>query len=184
MMRPSSRDWAWVAGSVAFVLLPLVLGAIYVWQKHQWGQSELERITPRYARLLGIEKNAARLDERLGQVKEQLSRYVYPAEGDATQAGNDAQQRVRSVLSSAGLTVVSSQVLPSKSEQSFDRIGLSVRVDGELIHLQSALAVIPSLTPIILIDSINVQVVGAQRADRPQNLAVQLNLSVLRAKPV
>jgi general secretion pathway protein M len=184
MMRPSSRDWAWVVGSVIFILSPLLFGALYVWQKHQWGQTELERVTPRYARLLGVQQNAARIDESLAQVKQQLSRYVYPAEGDATQAGNDAQQRVRSVLSSAGLTVVSSQVLPSKAEQSFDRIGLSVRVDGELIHLQSALAVIPSLTPIILIDSINVQVVGLQRADRPQNLAIQLNLSVLRAKPV
>lgn len=184
MTRPTPKEWAWVAGSAAVVLLPLAMGAAYIWQKHQWGQAEMDRITPRYARLSGLEQSASKLDSRLEEVAQQLSRYVYPADGDATQAGNDAQQRLRAVLSSAGLSVVSSQVLPGKVDQGFDRIGLSVRVDGELLHLQSALAVIPSLTPIILIDSINIQAVGLQRADRPQSLAVQLNLSVLRAKPV
>ena len=75
-------------------------------------------------------------------------------------------------------------MLPTKAEQGFERISLSVRVEGELIHLQSALVVIPSLNPMVLIDSINAQIVGVQRADRPQRLAVQLNLTVLHAKPI
>ena len=184
MTRPTPRDWAWVAATLSLILLPLALGGAYVWRKHQWGQGEMDRVVPRYARLTGLEQEAPRLDERLAEATRQLSQYVYPASVDATQAGNDAQQRVRSVLSAAGLTVVSSQVLPNKPEQGFDRIGLSVRVEGELLHLQSALAVIPSLTPVVLIDSINVQVMGLQRADRPQAPAVQLNVSVLRAQPV
>lgn len=184
MSRLTRRDQAWIVATLVFILLPLALGAGYVWRKHQWAQGELERIAPRYARLAGLQQDAGKIDERLESVRQQLAQYVYPAEMDATRVGNDAQQRVRSVLSSAGLTVVSSQVLPTKAEQGFERIALSVRVEGELIHMQSALAVIPSLNPVVLVDSINAQVVGVQRADRPQRLAVQLNLTVLRAKPV
>ena len=43
---------------------------------------------------------------------------------------------------------------------------------------------IPGLTPVVLIDGINVQISGLQRADRPQRLAVRLSLSVLHVKPV
>lgn len=178
------RDWAWITATALLALLPLFVGGSYVWSKHQWAQAELERITPRYARLAGLQQQSAKLDERLAATQQQLARYVYSAEIDATQAGNDAQQRVRSVLSAAGLSVVSSQVLPSKTEQGFERISLTVRAEGELLHLQSALAVLPGLTPVVLIDALNVQVIGVQRADRPQRLAVQLNLSVLHVKPV
>lgn len=184
MSRLSPRERIWIVTTLVLALLPLVLGAGYVWRKHQWAQGELDRIAPRYARLLGLEQHGREIDARLGAIRERLVQYVYPVEMDGTRVGNDAQQRVRSVLSTAGLTVVSSQVLPTKAEKEFERISLSVRVEGELIHLQSALAVIPSLNPVVLIDSINVQIVGVQRADRPQRLAVQLNLTVLHAKPV
>ena len=184
MSHPTRRDWAWIATTLVLVLLPVMFGGSYVWRKHQWAQNELDRIAPRYARLLGLQQHAQELDERLVAAQRQLTQYVYPAEVDATQAGNDAQQRVRSVLSAAGLTVVSSQVLPTKVEQGFERIALAVQVEGELIHLQSALAVIPGLTPVVLIDGINAQVSGVQRADRPQRLAVRLSLSVLHVKPV
>lgn len=182
MNRPTARDWAWVAATLALVLLPLLFGAGYVWRKHHWAQAELERIAPRYARLAGLQE-APQLDERLAAARQRLAQYVYPADMDATQAGNDVQQRVRAVFSAAGLTVVSSQVLPTKMEHGFERISLAVRVEGELVHLQSALAVLPSLSPAVLVDGMNAQVVGVQRADRPQRLAVQFNLSVLHAKP-
>ncbi|MPM46913.1 hypothetical protein SDC9_93620 [bioreactor metagenome] len=138
---------------------------------------------PRFARLLGIQRSADKLDQGLASVNERISQFIYPNEMDATQAGNAAQQSVRSVLSTAGLTVVSSQVLPTKADQGFERITLSVRAEGELIQLQAALAVLPSLTPVILVDGVSIQVVGQHRADKPQRLATELKLSVLHRKP-
>ena len=179
MTALSRRDALYIAATVLILALPLLLGAGYIWRKHQWVASELERIAPRYARLEGLQAQAEPLQEQRAALQTQLAQYVYPAAFDATQAGNDAQQRVRDVLSSAGLTVVSSQVLPLKQEQGFDRIALSVRVEGELLSLQSALAVLPGLTPVVLLDGLNIQVVGAQRADKPQRLAAQLDLSAL-----
>ena len=151
--------------------------------KFTYANEQLAKLEPRYARLLGLRASAGKMDEQVKAAEERMAQFVYPAKLDATQAGNDAQQSVRSILTTAGLTVVSSQVLPTKDEQGFERISLSVRTEGELLHLQAALAVLPSLTPVVLVDTINIQVIGMQRADQPQRLGTELKLTVLHRKP-
>lgn len=178
------RDKISLALSILVLLIPMLLLGMYVANKYASAQEMLDRLEPRYARLLGLRQSVDKMDDKLKSLDERVAQFVYAKDMDATQAGNDAQQQVRSVLSAAGLTVVSSQVLPTKSEQGFERISLSVRVEGELIHLQAALAVLPSLTPVILVDAINIQVVGLQRADTPQRLGTELKLTVLHQKPV
>ncbi len=183
MNQLSRRDWALMAVTIIVCLLPLFAVGIYVADKYAAAQEGLSRLEPRFARLLGLQASAEKMDEKVKLLEQRMSLFIYGSDMDATQAGNDAQQRVRSVLSAAGLTVVSSQVLPTKIEQGFERISLSVRAEGELIHLQAALAVLPSLTPVILVDGINIQVIGLQRADKPQRLGAELKLSVLHRKP-
>ncbi|QNP49962.1 type II secretion system protein GspM [Diaphorobacter aerolatus] len=183
MNQLSRRDWILMALTVVVCLIPLFALGIFVSNKYAEGEDQINRLEPRFARLLGLQASAGKMDEKAKLLGDRMSLFIYPSEMDATQAGNDAQQRVRSVLSTAGLTVVSSQVLPTKTEQGFERISLSVRAEGELIHLQAALAVLPSLTPVILVDGINIQVVGLQRADKPQRLGADLKLSVLHRKP-
>lgn len=107
--------------------------------------------------------------------------YVYPSDQDATQAGNAAQERIRNIFTSAGLQVISSQVLPAKEEKGFDRIPLTVRAEGELLALQSALAVLSSQMPIIVINEVEVQVRSAPSNAEPY-LATLFNLSVLRER--
>ena len=178
------REKITLALSILVMLLPLLVLGLYISDKYASAQKELDRIEPRYARLLGLRQSVDKIDEELKSMDERMSQFVYSKDMDATQAGNDAQQRVRSVLSTAGLTVVSSQVLPTKTEQGFERITLSVRAEGELIHLQAALAVLPSLTPVVLVDDINLRVVGQQRAEKVQRLGTELKLTVLHRKSV
>ena len=94
-------------------------------------------------------------------------------------AGNDAQQRIRSILSSAGMTVVSSQVLPAKDEKGIERIPLAVRAEGDIVALQGALAGLAEQKPALLVDDMFIQAQGAANKG-PQRLAVQFSLSVLR----
>lgn len=182
MKHKLNRDTITAALIVSLLLIPLALLGAYVAQKHMWGASQLESLSPRYARMEGVLLSKEALDKAAAESQNRLALYVYSSAQDVTQAGNDAQQRIRAVFSAAGLDVVSSQVLPAKKDAHFDRIALAVRLEGELLGLQSALAVLPSLTPVVLIDAMNVQTVGVQRADRPQRLAIQFNLSVLRAR--
>lgn len=165
------------------LLLPFVAAGWYVATKHQWAQEQLSKLEPRYARILGIESGQAELEAALTAARTQAARYAYPESLDVTQAGNDAQQRVRSLFTAAGLQIVSSQVLAPKTDKGFDRIPMTVRSEGELMGLQAALVGITNQTPVILVDGVSVQTVGAIKAEVPQRLAIQFNLSVLRVHP-
>lgn len=183
MKQLSRQDMILMALTVVVLLIPFLMLGTWLLDRTAETQSQLDKLEPRFARILGIQRSEDKLDSGLKVVNERISAFVFPDEMDATQAGNAAQQSVRSVLTTAGMAVVSSQVLPTKTDQGFERISLSVRAEGELIHLQAALAVLPSLTPVILVDGINIQVTGRQTADKPQRLAAELKLSVLHRKP-
>jgi general secretion pathway protein M len=177
------RDRVALAITLLILVLPLALAGWYVIQKHRWAQDRLQELEPRYARMLGMEKHADDLEKARNQARSTLAQYTYPASRDVSQAGNDAQQRVRNIFSAAGLEIVSSQVMPAKTEKSFDRIPLAVRTEGELLALQTALVGLTGQSPAILVDGVAVQTIGAVKADKPQRLGVQFNLSVLREQP-
>ena len=176
------RETAALAITLAALALPLAGVTVYVYQKHQWAQNRLSELEPRYARLLGMEAGSERLAQARERAQAQLAQYIYPQDQDANQTGNDVQQRVRSILTSAGLSIASSQVLPPKEEKGFERIPLSVRAEGEMLALQTALAGLAEQKPAILIDTMVVQGYGAP-VKGVQTLAVQFGFSVLRAQP-
>lgn len=180
------RRMALVALVLAVALLPVVGGAWYVRSKHTWGKERLAQIEPRHARLLGLESQRAELEAARQQATELRTQYVYPVTADETQTGNQAQQKVRDLLSSAGLQVVTSQVLPAKEEKGFDRIPLVLRAEGELLGLQSALSVLSMQQPVIVINELDVQVQGALmniNPKAPPRLSLQFTLTVLRERP-
>ncbi len=180
------RRFAITALVLAVALLPVVGGAWYVRNKHAWGQDRLAQIEPRYARLLGLESQRSELEAARLRATELRTQYVYPAASDGTQTGNQAQQKVRDLFSSAGLQVITSQVLPPKEEKGFDRIPLVLRAEGEMLGLQSALAVLGAQQPIIVINELDVQVLGGLANINPKlppRLSAQFTLSVLRERP-
>ena len=111
---------------------------------------------------------------------------MYPASQEETQTGNLAQQKVRGILSAAGLQIISSQVLPPQEGDRFDSIPLSVRAEGDMLALQSALAVLSSQQPAIFLDELGIQLIGsltqANHKFAPK-LGIQLSLNVLRERP-
>ncbi len=180
------RRMALVALLLAVALLPIIGGAVYVRGKHAWGNERLAQIEPRYARLLGLESQRAELEAARQRATELRAQYVYSSASDGTQTGNQAQQKVRDLFSSAGLQVITSQVLPAKEEKGFDRIQLVLRAEGEILGLQSALAVLGAQQPIIVINELDVQVMGGLaniNPKMPPRLSAQFTLSVLRERP-
>lgn len=172
-------------------LIALVLGAVvliagfatYVVTKHVWAQEQLAQLEPRYARLIGIEASGGAMDAALTERRVLLARHAYLSSQDVAKAGSDAQQRAREIFTKAGLDVSSTQVLPAKTVEGFDRIPVVLRVEGDLSALQSALVVIPAQTPSLFIEGFNVQTMGMPaKNDAPQRLAMQVNLFVLRVR--
>lgn len=183
-MKNSFNREKWLPFLCLLVLaLPFVVAAIFLFQKHQWAQQQLQQIEPRYARLLGLEASSSELLKAQAQAQTLIAKAAYASGQDVSQAGNDAQQRIRSIFTTAGLNIVSSQVLAAKEEQDFDRIPLSVRSEGKLSALQAALMGLADQAPLLFVESFNIQAIGAVRAEVPQNLAIQFNFYVLRARP-
>lgn len=170
--------------AVGLILIgAVILGlAGVVWQKHTWAQRQLAEVEPRYARLVGLDANRAQLDQALALAQASVARHVYGTGQDASRTGNDAQQRARDVFAKAGLDVVSTQVLPAKQEERFDRIPIVVRVEGELVALHSAMTVLPTLSPSMFVEGMSIQTTGAVKPEVPQRLSVQFNLFVLRQR--
>ncbi len=181
MRRSEAPAWAW-----AFWLLVLGAAAVYatqrVWNAHVNAQAQLESLEPRYARLVGLAEDRQKLEAALEAARQTLGRHVYPAARDVSQAGNDAQQRARDVFTKAGLDVISIQLLPAKAAASFDRIPITLRVEGELAALQAALAVLPTLGPTLFVDGMNVQGAGGGEGGQAMRVVAQLDLFVLRSR--
>ena len=171
-------------GSVLILLvLALVIGAVsYItWGARQRAEKQLADIEPRHARLLGLLATQSTLDSAMEKVQAMRAQWVYPSTQDAAQAGNAAQQKVRDILTSAGLQVLSSQVLPAKEDKGFDRIALTLRTEGDAVALLGALASLRSQTPTVVISEMDVQSQSTQ-PNLPPRLAVQLTLTIMRAR--
>ena len=184
MSLQSSKDKWILAATVLALLSPIVAGGVYVYQKHQWAVARLAELEPRFARLEGILAAQHELDKAKQQAEAMLGAYLYPADKVLNQAGNEIQQQVRDTLSASGLRVGSSQVLPPKVDNAnLDRIQLTIKAEGELLALQTALIGLQGIKPAVFVDSMSVNVMGAARAEAPQNLSIQLELSAWRVHP-
>lgn len=178
------RDATVIFLTLLLVLVPLTLAGGYLYSKHQWATDKIAEVTPRHARLAGLLANKDNLLQAADRANAQVTAYVFPASQDAVQLGNEVQQKMRGVLSSAGLTVVSSQVMPakdSKDDKEFERIPLTVRAEGELLAVYLAMAALAEQKPAILLDGFNLQTSGPP-VKGVQRMAVQLNLLFLRAR--
>ena len=182
---PKKNEWAILVATALLVLLPVVVLGVYVAKKHMWAESMLSQMEPRFARLKGLDLQRDDIDKALARAVRTRSEYIYPAAQDAVQTGNAVQQKVRELLTTAGLTVVSSQVLPPKEDGGFDRISLAVRAEGELLAVDSALSVLGEQLPVLLLTDVEVrnqgslQVMNDKTAPR---LTLQLSLVVLRER--
>jgi general secretion pathway protein M len=175
---------AWLqAITILLLLLPLVGASLYVWGKHLRIQADLSDIEPRYARLLGMVEHQTELSSVALQAQQQLARVAYPASQDATQAGNDAQQRIRTLFADSRLNVISIQVLPPKEQGSFDHIPIDLRVEGDLTAMQNALAALANLTPLVVAEEVSIQTVGVVLPASNQRLAAQFGFAVWRVRP-
>lgn len=181
-MKPRSIDTAVLLSLLVLVAVVAGLAAFFVQGIHRADEQRLETIEPRFARLAGLATDKGQLATALASTRSAVSRHLYPASREVSQAGNDAQQRARDVFSSAGLEVLSSQVLAVKPGKQFDRIPITVRVEGEYLTFQTALAAMPSLSPTLFVDGFNIQSVPGAKPDAPLRLVVQLELFVLRAR--
>jgi general secretion pathway protein M len=173
-----------VAFSLLVLAISIPLGGVawFVAQKQRIAQAKLEEVEPRYARMLGLKANATELTTAIDGATGLIAKHVYPATQDASQVGNTAQQRLRELFTTAGMDVVSSQILPVKAVMGFEKVAVAVRVEGSLMSFQTGMATLSASAPTVWVDGYTVQTIGNVNLTQPLRLTVALNLYVLRAK--
>jgi general secretion pathway protein M len=183
MNKKAQQRLIFLQALILLVLAAAIAAAAnFVWQKHQSAQSQLEENEPLYARMLGLESSASQLVQAEQTIKTQLTQSAYPSDQTAVQAGNDAQQKIRTLFVSSKLDIASIQVLPPKELSTFDRVGVVLRVEGDLTGMHNAMLGLQALKPFIFLDSVNMQVIGPARPKMAPRLLAQFNFSVLRLR--
>jgi general secretion pathway protein M len=180
-----SKHWSRWPGIVAgalLVLLPLAGLGAFVYVQHHAAEKRLSDLEPRYARLLGMLSQQDQIEDAVDQARQLRDLYIYPPSQDESQVGNAAQQRIRELFTSAGVDVVTSQVLPAKADHRFSRIPVQVRYEGDMAKLQALLVAVGAQSgPAILVEGMTLQILTYANNQAPARLTGQINFFVLRA---
>lgn len=168
--------------TVLLLLVPLFGASYVIWVKHHRLLGIVADIEPRYARLQGLLERRADVLAIDAKAKELLLKLTYPTTQDLAKTGNDAQQRIRSLFADSQLDIISIQVLPGKIEGKFDRISISLKVEGGMSGIQSALEKLGAQSPVILVDSMTLQTLGMARPASIQKTGGQFIFSVFRIR--
>lgn len=169
------------------LLLPLLLylrllaGA---WSLRAEYAGAIANLEPRIARMQGVLQVEEQLRSSAKGVQRISSSLVYPARADHASVAASLQSDVRQLMREAGLSVVDSQVLPVRKEETFDYIGVKLTVAGDLASLDSALAQLAEFKPLIIVESLEVwpsRQRGKQQGAEAQEATASLRLLSLRA---
>ena len=142
----------------------------------------LADIEPRHARLAGMLQNKELLAQAESALQANFSEYVSPAEEDPGQIANAALQRVRELASARGLRVTSSQTAAPREDNGFDRIGLSLRVEGDWPDLVALLRELPRQRPALYTTTVQLGVQGFSAQGTPQTMFGNLELYALKER--
>jgi Tfp pilus assembly protein PilO len=128
----------------------------------------------RYSRL-SAQVDALQLAVGELQQNDDLARFVLAQESEPLAAAA-LQERVKSVVTSSGGTLTSTQVLPTVSDQGFKRIIVNVRMAVSVDALQRVLYTLESDLPYLLADDIVILSRGARRRQRNKQAADRLDV--------
>jgi general secretion pathway protein M len=172
----------WLLAGALLLLVLLMLAVVKVVALHRAAASRLAEIEPRYARVAGLLQNSERLTAADKAVQASLTDFLAPAKGDAGQLGNLTLQRVRDAASARGLRVSSSQVAAPREEQGFERIGLSLRVEGDWEQMQALLTELARQRPAIYSQTVQISAQGGGMAGRKATVVGQFEFYVLKER--
>ena len=179
-LPPRRAETLWLLAGGALLLLALAWAVTTTFTKHRQAAARLAEIEPRHARLAGLLEGSERFVQADATLRANLAQFVHPIDADASQIGNTALQRVRDLATARGLRVSSSQTAAPRDEKGFDRIGLSLRIEGDWPALAALLAELARQRPAIYINTLQLGVQRSGFAGEAPLVFAQLDLYVLK----
>jgi general secretion pathway protein M len=178
----SLRSWRalFALGSTLLVLVLGVGSALgYLLSKADRYDEILAGVEPRYARLVGLRERRGEIGEGVERAEQVLAELAYPASLEPGRAGADLQQKLFAAAEGAGFSVTNSRIGTVESQDAFDEISLSLSLRGPLASIESLLADLPGLTPVVRVKSLSVTH-ASRRKLVETDLRVQLVVTAAR----
>ncbi len=125
---------------------------------------DLEFKLQRYKRIAS-QKDAV-LNRSAEIKKKQASSKNFIARKSSALAAADLQKLIKSSVSSAGGGLTSTQVMPGREDNGVMRVGIKVRMSGNMKVLKSVLHRLESERPMLIIDKLNIRSVKSRRRDK------------------
>ena len=158
---------------LAVLLLLLALAAVVrglvlpIWTSYVSNRDAIAQSEDNIARYSRLSTQIDALQSALGKLEKagNLDRYVLVQESEPLAAAA-LQARMKSVATSSGGTLTSTQVLPTETEQGFKRVIVNVRIAVSTDALQRVLYELENNLPYLLTDDIVILSRGARKRRR------------------
>jgi general secretion pathway protein M len=156
--------------AMAVVIRVVVVPVVATYVENRDTIAQMEDSIARYSRL---STQIDSLKSMVGVLEEsdKLDAFVLAQESEPLAAAA-LQERVKSVVTTSGGTLTSTQVLPTETEQGFKRIIVNVRMAGSMDALQRVLHTLESL----LADDVIILARGARKRRRTTGAADLLDV--------
>jgi len=155
------------------IIMPLVLTTIDHYQRQQ-------ELIFRLQRSQKVVAQKPLVIKQIQQLKQQYHKQNYFSTRDTVAlASADLQKFIKQTISQAGGQLTSTQVLPSRIEDGFNRMTIKVRMSGDMDSLRQILYEIESSTPVMLVDQIDIRPVRGKRNRKTRKIepSNQLNIN-------
>ncbi|MDO3383579.1 type II secretion system protein GspM [Gilvimarinus algae] len=170
-----------VLGSFATALVILLIVALISLGSFFSYREQVADLQPKLARMEGMLLAQDRIREAGMTADQGVEGLVYSDE-DTNSIGVNMQQKLRSALSSGGMSVSGSNIQNAREFESLILIGVSITAEGTLAQLESVLEKIVRARPIVLIDRLEIRPERRRGADTSQVIEVQIQLYSMKLK--
>ncbi len=158
---------------LAVLVLLLALAAVVrglvvpIWTSYLSNSDAIAQSEDNIARYSRLSTQIGALQSAVGELEQadNLDRYVLVQESEPLAAAA-LQARMKSVVTSSGGTLTSTQVLPTETEQGFKRVIINVRMAVSTDALQRVLYELENNLPYLLTDDIVILSRGARKRRR------------------
>ncbi|NND66996.1 MAG: hypothetical protein HKN19_05350 [Halioglobus sp.] len=146
-----------VGSTIAALLLLCLYAIVQFWLIRADYVAEIDGIEPRMARLLGIEQSAEALATAGARADSVLGDVAYLDEADSAANAAAMQQEIRELMTEAGMSIATSQILPAQPDDGYARLRLDITVEGNINQLDEALEALAAARPLVFIESARVK---------------------------
>jgi len=136
---------------IGFLVVPLINAALDLREE----KHELLFRLDRYQRITDRKEAVTANVEKIKQANAAQS--FFSRHKSEALASAELQQTVRAAIANAGAELISTQVLPSKTEGQYSRIAIKIRMNGDMEEFRSVLLQLESAVPFIIIDDLDIR---------------------------